>query len=180
MSLARVVTGVIAVLVAVLALAPLPASAGTQVYSSKMVCAAVNLGEPMVTLSPVPGPSIVQTGGTGTSSLATTPADVQVKITMSGLPGNSPVACLVACVVDGALDLFNLQVFEPCNANTSAAGKFNFSANIPLIDLNGGCLVPVVAIAVEPEEGPLVVCAPGFGQFEPFAPPVCTSEVAPC
>ena len=139
-----------------------------------MVCADV-------TFDPL---SVIQTAGTGTGSLGTTPTDVQVKFVMSGLPASSPALCLVACVVDGDITIFSLPLFEACGT-TSAAGKLTVNQNIPLVDIAGGCLVPLMAVAVTPPPvEPItasgvpipetaVICAPGFGTFAPFEPPVC-------
>lgn len=159
MTLARAATGLIAVLVALVALAPLPASAAPLVYHTSLVCADVDLS----------GPSVVQNAGGGIATLELGGPNVLVKFKANGLPASSPAACAVLCVVNGALDLFDFEIFSPC-ATTGPSGKLTFSGSVPFAAFEGGCLVPVMALLVESAVGFPVVCAPGFGTFDPFVP----------
>lgn len=168
-----------AALFALVALAPLPAVAGPTVLSASLVCADVDLWGPTITQNSASGSANLSLTGAGNANLSLT-------IKASGLPPSTPAACAVLCVVDGILDLFEFEKFKPCG-NTTAGGKLTHTAT--LLDFggepfNGGCLLPVPAVWVMPEEpmvttvgAPLVVCAPGFGTFLSFPPP-CTTATA--
>jgi hypothetical protein len=182
MTFPRAVTGFsVVALLALVALAPLPASAGPTVLSTNLVCADVELGYDI---------SIAQNSASGSANLSLTGAgnaNLSLTIKASGLPPSTPAACAVLCVVDGIQELFEFEKFKPCG-NTTAGGKLTHTAT--LLDFggdpfNGGCLLPVPAVWVIPEEPemgvmgvpsapPLVVCAPGFGTFLSFPPPCLT------
>lgn len=164
MTFRRAANGFIAALVALVALVPAPASAARLVSQSNLVCADVSE-------SPF---SVVQNAASGSATLEVTNNDIlQVKFKGQGLPGNETVMCAVLCVVDGVLDLFDFEVFSPCGTTTSK-GKFTFNGSVPFggsdPPFEGGCLLSVAAFVVPSGPSSTVVCAPGFGTFEPFTP----------
>jgi hypothetical protein len=173
MAFTRALTGFTAVaLLALAALVPLPATAGPTVYSSDMVCADVELGGPIVSTPTLPTISITQ--NLGASAKATLGlsgagnANLSLTIKAQGLPPNSLPICAALCVVNGIIDLFAFEGFEPCGTVT-AGGKLTFSGTVPFLPpsaFEGGCLLPVPALLVLPEEGPVLACLPGFGEFE--------------
>jgi hypothetical protein len=167
MTFARAVTGFsAATLLALVALAPLPAVAGPTVYSADMVCANVTFGPLMITQN------LLASGHANLTLTGAGNANLSLTVKASGLPGSAPAACAVVCVVDGIQDLFDFAAFEPCGTIT-AGGKLTFTGTVvPFSDepFQGGCLLPVPALLVEDVDS-LLLCTTGFGTFLQFPPP---------
>ena len=171
MTYARAITGFsAATLLALVALAPLPAVAGPTVYSADMVCIDVTFDPLTISQNSASGHTNLTLTGAGNANLAMT-------IKASGLPANAPTACAVVCVIDGIQDLFESAAFEPCGT-TTAGGKLNFTGTVvPFSNepFQGGCLLPVPALLAEGPDS-LIVCTTGFGTFLPFPPPCANCD----
>jgi hypothetical protein len=184
MTFTRALTGFTAVaLVALAALVPQPAAAGPTVYSSDMVCADVTFGGPIVSSVALPSISIIQNpDASAKATLGLTGAgnaNLSLTIKAQGLPSGGFPICAAVCVVNGIIELFAFEGFAPCGTVT-AGGKLTFSGTVPFLtpsEFEGGCLLPIPALLVIPEEvdptslndvsGQVLACLPGFGTFEP-------------
>jgi hypothetical protein len=194
MTTTRALTGFTAVaLLALAALVPVPAAAGPTVYSADMVCADVVFGGPVVESIALPSISIIQNLGASAKSTLTLTgagnANLSLTIKAQGLPPGGFPICAAVCVVNGIIELFAVEGFEPCGTIT-AGGKLTFTGTVPFLtpsEFESGCLLPIPALLVLPEvvpvsldsvSGQVLACLPGFGQFEPviIEPEPCLTD----
>lgn len=157
----RGLPGIVVLVGCLVALGALPAAAGPSVYTANLVCADITFSPFAVAQSPA--------SGRGTLKLAGA-SDLNFTAEIKGqrLPPGADVFCAAICVLDGAIDLFEFEIYSPCGT-TTAGGKFTYQETRPFVagEFDGGCLLPVVGFITASATADLTLCAPGFGNFGP-------------